>query len=460
MDKGRFSSIYSLLKGYTRFSLKRYYRNWQVVGYEEHVKKGIPIIFASNHQNALSDPLNTACATGRERQPTFLTRSDVFVSWAIPIMNVLKMLPIYRQRDGVNPLDKNKAIFEECVNRLLHNESLIIFPEGNHGRPRKLRPLKKGAARIAFQAAEAANFDFPLEIVPAGLNYNQHRKFHNDMLILFGQPIQLADYYELYHENPGRAIFQLTKDLRQRLSQYMVHIMNPDHYDTINALRTILSHEVVLDEQHDPKNLHHQLLAQKKIVATLEEKAQSDTESVSALGPKVASYLQGLKRFRFRDHVIRGGSYSPGKLLLQGVGLLLGLPVHLYGVFNNYHIYKASEQITLKIFKDDHFHSSIMLVTGMVLYPLFYLIQFGIVWGFTDLFMGLVYLISLPLSGEFAIWYSEQIKKWWSRWRFSQMMRKADSSLQQLCDLRKELSDTVRGWVRKTDKELDHLRKK
>lgn len=459
MEKGRFSYRYSFLKSIVRFALQRYYRKWQIVGFQEQVKKGIPIIFAANHQNALMDPLNVACAASKDRQTTFLTRADVFVSWALPAMRVLKMKPIYRQRDGVDSLEKNKAIFEECVELLSHNESLIIFPEGNHGRPRKLRPLKKGAARIAFQGAEANQFDFPLEVVPVGLNYDQHRKFHNDMLVVFGEPIQLADYYDLFKENQGKAILQLTKDLRTRLSQYMVHIMNAEHYDTIEGLRNTIYPEILQTQQGDMKDLHDRLLAQQEIVRVLESRATSHPEEMSSLGPGVKTYLTGLKELRFRDHVIRKGPYSMGRLLMQTIALILGLPLHVYGVINNYHIYKACERLTKKIFKDDHFHSSIMLLCGMVFYPIFYAIQGSIVWAMTDIKIALIYLISLPFSGEFAIWYSVQVKKWWSRLRFWQKNRQGDAQLEKLISLRKHFVNTVLEWRQTQEIELDRMRK-
>lgn len=460
MDKGRFSIVYHLVKKYATFGLRRYYRKYQIEGNVTNIEKGVPIIFAPNHQNALIDPINVATSTKRDRQPSFLTRSDVFVPAALPIFNAFKMMPIYRQRDGVDSLEKNKQIFEECVNRLSHNESFIIFPEGNHGRPRKLRPLKKGAARIAFQAAEKNNFDFSLQIVPVGLNYNQHKKYHNDMLVVFGEPIHLKDYYEQYHENPGKAILQLTKDLRKHTSKYMLHIMNSEHYDTINGLRTILSSDVVTAHSRDLNNLNDHLISQKEIIAVLESKAESDSEALQSLGSKVSEYWDSLKKLRFRDHVIAKGPYSFGMQLIQSIGILLGMPLHLYGVINNYHIYKIAEQVTLKIFKDDHFHSSIMYASSLVLYPLFYLIQFSIVWGLTDIRIALAYLLTLPFSGEFAIWYSEQAKKWWSRWRYWKMNRSGHPVLMKLKALRQEFAQTVQAWLQEGPAKLEQMDKK
>ena len=40
------------------------------------------------------------------------------------------MLPIYRQRDGVNTIE-NESTFDECFD-VLNNGCILIFPEGNH----------------------------------------------------------------------------------------------------------------------------------------------------------------------------------------------------------------------------------------------------------------------------------------------------------------------------------------
>ena len=61
-------------------------------------------------------------------------------------------MPVYRIQDGVDSLKNNETIFQQCVRILSSKNTLILLPEGNHSGYWRLRPLKKGLARIAFQA--------------------------------------------------------------------------------------------------------------------------------------------------------------------------------------------------------------------------------------------------------------------------------------------------------------------
>src|SRR6056297_3984123 len=79
------------------------------------------------------------------------------------ILTFLKLLPIYRIRDGYESLQRNDWILEKVGDLLQHKRSLVIFPEGNHSAERRLRPLKKGICRIAFQAEEKNDFNLGLQ---------------------------------------------------------------------------------------------------------------------------------------------------------------------------------------------------------------------------------------------------------------------------------------------------------
>src|SRR3977135_4452131 len=63
-----------------------------------------------------------------------------------------------------------------------------IFPEGASPSDPKLRPLKTGAARIAFGAAAGLAQSSPIRIVPAGLYYRAKRTFRSAALLHFGEP--------------------------------------------------------------------------------------------------------------------------------------------------------------------------------------------------------------------------------------------------------------------------------
>lgn len=58
------------------------------------------------------------------------------------------MIPVYRIRDGVNTIQKNHEIFEQCYEYLKKEKAIEIFAEGEHHLERRIIPLKKGFARI------------------------------------------------------------------------------------------------------------------------------------------------------------------------------------------------------------------------------------------------------------------------------------------------------------------------
>ncbi|MEM7658814.1 MAG: 1-acyl-sn-glycerol-3-phosphate acyltransferase [Bacteroidota bacterium] len=446
MDKGRFSWVYAFFKGLVKFGLNRFYQIRQVHGYDE-VPKNVAVMFTPNHQNALIDALNAACGTKLERQPTFLTRADVFVSWAMPVLNAYKMLPVYRQRDGVDTLAKNEAIFEECIQRLMHNESLIIFVEGNHAKEFRLRPLKKGAGRIAFQAFERSKEQLDLHFVPVGLNYSNHQKVRNEVLINYGPAFPISDFLESYKQNPRKGLLKATKAIQASLAEQIIHIENTSHYETINGLRLVFSKALAKANGDSPTDLRARFLIEKKVVAQLENEVKAGGEAMEQFHQDAAAYFAWLEEENLRDHVIASGKYPVGTLLLQGIGFLLGLPVYLFGLLNNYHAYRLADHLAVSNFKDLQFHSSIRMVTALLLFPIFYLLQTGLVWIFTNWWIALAYLVALPITGNFAFWLAQKFKKWRARWRFRSMLNKQDAQALHMAESRKQIFSKLLGML-------------
>ena len=72
------------------------------------------MIFAPNHHNALMDAL--AVLFTIPRQMVFLARADIFRKGVFAnILTFLKILPIYRIRDGYSALQPNSEIFNKTV---------------------------------------------------------------------------------------------------------------------------------------------------------------------------------------------------------------------------------------------------------------------------------------------------------------------------------------------------------
>jgi 1-acyl-sn-glycerol-3-phosphate acyltransferase len=144
-----------------------------------------PLLIAANHPNSFLDAI-LLCSIFKN--PIYsLARGDAFKNKTInKILRSLKMLPVYRVSEGVENLEENYKTFEDCINIFKQNGIVLIFSEGKCINEWNLRPLKKGTARLAMTAWEQG---IPLQIIPAGINYNSFTSFGKNIILNFGDII-------------------------------------------------------------------------------------------------------------------------------------------------------------------------------------------------------------------------------------------------------------------------------
>jgi 1-acyl-sn-glycerol-3-phosphate acyltransferase len=152
-----------------RFWLRIHFRRIFLSNVSVIPAKG-PAILACNHPNSFLDAIVVALLI--KRPIHFLARSDVFrkpvARW---ILSQLHLIPIYRLQEGSENLEKNKDTFKRCSEILAKGGVILIFSEGNCILEKRLRPLKKGTARIAFTAEALSNWNLNIRIIPVGINY-------------------------------------------------------------------------------------------------------------------------------------------------------------------------------------------------------------------------------------------------------------------------------------------------
>ena len=188
----------------------------------DNIPLGKPVLFLSNHQNALMDVM--LIATRYHGKPWFLTRSDVFRNGFFrSLFNFLQMLPIYRIRDGRTNLHKNKAVFERCGRLLGANESILVFPEANHSLERRVRPLSKGFTRIVHAALEQ-NPGLDMQLVPIGQNYAHPRQIGDSAAVYFGKPIAVQRYID-----STDFIAKIKQEVFESLKGLTTHIPEKDY---------------------------------------------------------------------------------------------------------------------------------------------------------------------------------------------------------------------------------------
>ena len=219
----KYSAGYALLKTAANFwHNKFFYRKVIVVG-KDNFNPDDYLIYAPNHQNALMDAL--AVLFTHKGQPVFLARADIFKSKIIAsILYFLKILPVYRIRDGIENLKSNDWIFNKTVDVVRNRNGLVILPEGEHVGIRRLRQLKKGICRIAFHAVEATGFRLNIKIIPVGIEFTHYSRIRQVLTVVYGKPITITQYYDSYKRNPQRAMNELKKELSDEMQKLVVHI--------------------------------------------------------------------------------------------------------------------------------------------------------------------------------------------------------------------------------------------
>ena len=219
---------YYFVKYYIQIGFTFYYKK-VILTNIENVPKSKPVLFVSNHQNALIDPLLIGAFTPREMY--YLTRAQVFNNHLIAkILYSVNMLPIYRIRDGYTELNKNTAIFKKCFQIIHDKKTILIFPEGNHNLQRRVRPLSKGFTRIVFGSLDKYP-ENELVIVPVGMNYSDPTGYPSQVNLIYGKPIQVKHYWNDLPEND--AIQALNDEVSEALKKVTTHIESSKDHDQI-----------------------------------------------------------------------------------------------------------------------------------------------------------------------------------------------------------------------------------
>ncbi len=178
-------------------------------------------IIAGSHQNAILDSFTLASCS--PKVPYTLSRGALFHN-RLPrwFLESLRMLPIYRFRDGFGRMRKNVEVFQGSVEVLRKNGWLLIFPEGSHLLRYTLRPLQKGTARIAFAAQVAEGWVREIPIIPVGLQYESHTTFGSRLLIQFGSPVSSLAFKSAHSRNPKEAERALSARLFEGIERLLI----------------------------------------------------------------------------------------------------------------------------------------------------------------------------------------------------------------------------------------------
>ncbi|TVQ92449.1 MAG: hypothetical protein EA393_03325 [Bacteroidetes bacterium] len=403
----RFSKLYFWLKKYVDFCYKRFYK----VRYINKSKElnTLAGIFVSNHQNASMDPL--AILTSFTWQPVFLARADIFNKKPIArILRFLKILPVYRIRDGFDQLSNNQEIFDQTFQVFENGSSIVLFPEGTHSGKKQVQNLKKGVARIAFSYRHNNSKKNEIKIIPIGLNYESYHDPGSQLIINFGEPLSISAYDSAYAENPAKAVNSAVYELKNQLQNLSLHIKNDDIYPVADFIAHLYFEKAKVQNQKPGEILS----IQKKLITNVETLFDNSPEEFEKISNHADRFMKHLGKFNIKQQYLEILFIKNRTLhiLWQSLLLMTSLPLYIYAFINNIIPVLLIRKVT-RMITDTQFKSSVLFVGSILVAPVIHLIQAAAVAILlSSLKWGLVYLLSLPLSYWFKLKWERLFKRW------------------------------------------------
>ncbi|MBR9923104.1 MAG: hypothetical protein GYB31_19930 [Bacteroidetes bacterium] len=395
--------LYYWLKFPIRMGFITYCRKVFMVG-EDELPKDVPIVYASNHPTAFLDPILPAAFL--DKAVWFALRGDSFSSKTAKFfLNQVHCVPFFRFGDGFQSLRQNAATFKFIYKLLAGGKfNFLIMAEGRHGYRKKLKPIQKGTANIAFGAWKKHKLD-DIAIVPTAINFTDSHQFRSWLTLKYVDAIHIKDYAGLYEEDPRKAVEAVTEELEERLRKNVVHIEYDADEPYVNQLLDIERNNARMPVFPVVSKDSSMLKKEIRIADVVNSMDQTDKEEMFEL---MDAYNAGLEKNKLSDL----GLAQPNRYnLFNSILLLLGLVPYLVGYALNWPPFKICYKLADRMANKIEFHASLRLALGLFVIPAWWvLLLTGALIAGAGWWSLLVF--ALPFLGYFALTFQELFEKW------------------------------------------------
>lgn len=412
---------YSLLKPFVDFCAKRSYRRFEVHGQKNLPQDGA-LIYGINHSNTLMDAL-VVLATSHHKK-VFMARGDIFANPKVAdFLKFARILPLFRIRNGVAAVRSNTGSIEQAVDVVHDKVGLYLFPEGRHRTKHSLLQLSKGIFHIALDSNREFGKEYPIYIVPVGIEYGDYFRYRSTCMVNFGEAINVTDFINnSTEENEAVLMNRLREMLGERISKLITYIPDDEDYEAIWEI-------VKMKNEKRAGGLYKKMLRNRAAVEKIEQYKTEHPEEAKELFAKVMDFAK--ERVHQKISVTSTAKKRPllnaiWKFLLA----LIGLPYFLASTVVNAIIWIPTLIIKSKM-KDKAWGNTICFGGKFLLSPLVF------IGGTIALFCTLPWYWALAgavaLFFSYDIWYDYQelVRRMVSdiRWAFKGKLRKAYRNL-------------------------------
>jgi len=299
----------------------------------------------------------------------YLVRGDMFHPKFQWLFNWTNQIPIYRQKDGISNLRKNASSFELTYRKLADGEAVLIFPEAKTILEKRMRPIQRGTAHLAFGTLPFVKEGEELLILPVGVNFTEPRLPGTDVVVRFGPPFLT----ESATRDDREAIDSFTETLSNAMSPLIIQIgaeENEKYYDVLASV-----YFRFLCCKSGEGVVHDDLIRISTWVNQLSEGKQHLRQ--------IHDFLHSLKKEKITE-----AAYFPDLLSFNRVGLALVLALKVIWLLAGGWIWRLARHIIFSKIKANTFKSPVAVGAAMVLYPI----------------VAMILMVTCLISG-WPIWY-------------------------------------------------------
>lgn len=438
--------IYQFLKRSIKIAFFIFYRKKVVSGLENISTSG-PLIIAVNHPNTLLDPLLIASQV--KRKVGFLANASIFRNKIVSfIFNYFQVIPVYRKKD-VKPgeIQDNSQSFKKCYEFFDNNGALLIFPEGTSVNELKLRDIKTGTARIALAYEAKRGFPGTLNINTVTLSYSDSLSFRSMVSVIVNPSFKVKEYHSLWEKDSMEAIKAFTGRIQKEMEGQIT--LTHDKKQE----KAVLQVQKFYIEYLDPSMSRYIDPARsfdfrRKLAERVRNLQNADPLLYNNLETQFDNFFSQLEDLKITPGFVRSTFLKKNKsvvLMAYIFQLTLLFPFYLLGLITNYIPYKIPAWIFKALKPDIEYQSSIYMITGMIVFPLFYLINIFLfrMYISNNLVWSIVLLLSSLFLGFIVLFYWKIIMRFIRVLKFYFSVKKKDK--EKLIALRDSLSNQIRN---------------
>jgi hypothetical protein len=277
-----------------------------------------------------------------------------------------------------------------------------------------------------------------------GINYGDPKYLGSDLVLNNSERFCLNDYEAMYHENPNKAITEVTRRIESMMKPLITHVENKD-WAPFHEHITRIRRNGLNPEDVDLSISLRQRYKNSQNLADWINKQDLENPELIALKNQADTYFRLQKRLGLKEKYVyelqKTGSLNTTNHWMY---LIFVAPIFILASLHLGPIYLLVKRMTEKMFKRSVFWSSVKMMLGMLFMALvnWPVVTFLNNYLFHNGWIALIYFFTIPLFGVAAYFYKSHFIALKTKQKLQQM------DLKDFITKRKELEEKIEAIVK------------